>query len=149
MAKYGLGKGLGALLNIDEENYKNQLIEMDIDKIQRDPRQPRKEFSKEELDELAESIREKLLTMSEETILTEIGYVSFYKIKTHKAEIDTTNTIATSFDKQRRNTMYLIHTKEKVSDFSNYQRLHPSREKFFFNNPKIAELPKISECYLN
>ncbi|HOD92814.1 MAG TPA: ParB/RepB/Spo0J family partition protein [Clostridia bacterium] len=59
MAKYGLGKGLGALLNIDEENYKNQLIEMDIDKIQRDPRQPRKEFSKEELDELAESIREK------------------------------------------------------------------------------------------
>lgn len=99
--------------------------------------------------ELAESIREKLLTMSEETILTEIGYVSFYKIKTHKAEIDTTNTIATSFDKQRRNTMYLIHTKEKVSDFSNYQRLHPSREKFFFNNPKIAELPKISDCYLN
>ena len=99
--------------------------------------------------ELAESIREKLLTMSEETILTEIGYVSFYKIKTHKAEIDTTNTIATSFDKQRRNTMYLIHTKEKVSDFSNYQRLHPSREKFFFNNPKIAELPNISECYLN
>ena len=59
MAKYGLGKGLGALLNIDEENYKNQLIEMDIDKIQRDPRQPRKEFSKEELDELAESIRKK------------------------------------------------------------------------------------------
>lgn len=59
MAKYGLGKGLGALLNIDEENYNNQLIEMDIDKIQRDPRQPRKEFSKEELDELAESIREK------------------------------------------------------------------------------------------
>ena len=99
--------------------------------------------------ELAESIGEKLLTMSEETILTEIGYVSFYKIKTHKAEIDTTNTIATSFDKQRRNTMYLIHTKEKVSDFSNYQRLHPSREKFFFNNPKIAELPNISECYLN
>ena len=59
MAKYGLGKGLGALLNIEEENNKNQLIEMDIDKIQRDSRQPRKEFSKEELDELAESIREK------------------------------------------------------------------------------------------
>jgi len=42
MAKYGLGKGLGALLNIEEENNKNQLIEMDIDKIQRDSMQPRK-----------------------------------------------------------------------------------------------------------
>lgn len=99
--------------------------------------------------ELAESIGEKLLTISEETILTEIGYVSSYEIKTHKAEIDTTSTIGVSYDKQRRNIMYLIHTKEKVSDFSNFQRLHPSREKFFFNNPKIAQLPKISECYLN
>ena len=99
--------------------------------------------------ELAESIGEKLLTMSEETILNEVGYVSSYEIKTHKAEIDTPNTIGVSYDKKRRNTMYLIHTKEKVSDFSNFQRLHPSREKFFFNNPKIAELPKISEYYLN
>ena len=99
--------------------------------------------------ELAESLGEKLLTMTEEIILSEIGYISSYEIKTHKAEIDRTNTVATSFDKQRRNTMYLIHTKEKVADFSNYQRLDPSREQLFFNNPKIAELPKISECYLN
>ena len=59
MAKYGLGKGLGALLDISDEDNKNYLIEMDIDKIQRDPRQPRKEFSKEELDDLAESIDRK------------------------------------------------------------------------------------------
>ena len=59
MAKYGLGKGLGALLDIRDDNNKNQLIELDIDNIQRDPKQPRKEFSKEELDELAESVREK------------------------------------------------------------------------------------------
>ena len=59
MAKYGLGKGLGALLDISDDNNKNQLIELDIDNIQRDPKQPRKEFSKEELDELAESVREK------------------------------------------------------------------------------------------
>lgn len=64
MVKYGLGKGLGALLGEDYAEKPaidgdNQLIEMDIDKIQRDPRQPRKDFSKEELDELAESIREK------------------------------------------------------------------------------------------
>ena len=59
MAKYGLGKGLGALLDISDYNKKNQLIELDIDKIKRDPKQPRKEFSKEELDELAESVREK------------------------------------------------------------------------------------------
>lgn len=42
MAKYGLGKGLGALLggdytDISVINKENQLIEMDIDKIQRDP----------------------------------------------------------------------------------------------------------------
>ena len=99
--------------------------------------------------ELAESIREKLLTMTEETLLTEIGYISSYDIKTHKAEIDISNVRAISYDKQSRNTMYLIHTKEKVSDFSNYQRLHPSREQLFFSNPRIAELPKISEYYLN
>ncbi len=102
----------------------------------------------DEFFELAESIGEKLLTISEDQILKEIGYLSSYKIKTHKAEIDTTNTIATSFDKQRRNIMYLIHTKKRVSDFSNYQRHHPSRERFFFNQ-KVSELPKISEVYLN
>ena len=64
MAKYGLGKGLGALLgddytDISVADKENRLIEMDIDKIQRDPVQPRRDFSKEEMDELAESIREK------------------------------------------------------------------------------------------
>ncbi|HNZ41264.1 MAG TPA: ParB/RepB/Spo0J family partition protein [Clostridia bacterium] len=64
MAKYGLGKGLGALLgddytDISVADKENRLIEMDIDKIQRDPGQPRRDFSKEEMDELAESIREK------------------------------------------------------------------------------------------
>lgn len=103
----------------------------------------------DEFFELAESIGEKFLNINEAQLLSEIGYFSSYNIETHKAEIDTTNTIATSFDKQRRNTMYLIHTKEKVSDFSNYKRHHPSREQLFFNNPKVAELPKIYEVYLN
>ncbi len=58
MSKFGLGKGLGALLDVSEES-SNTYMELDIDKIQRDPRQPRKEFSKEELDELAQSIKEK------------------------------------------------------------------------------------------
>jgi len=98
---------------------------------------------------VAESIGEKLLTMTEEELLTEIGYISFYDIKTHKAEIDISYVRAISYDKQSRNTMYLISTIEKVYDFSNYKRYHSSREKFFFSNPKIAELPKISEVYLN
>ncbi|MFA7673026.1 MAG: ParB/RepB/Spo0J family partition protein [Clostridia bacterium] len=59
MTKYGLGKGLGALLDISEDEGKQGFFEMDIDKIERDIKQPRKTFSKEELDELTESIREK------------------------------------------------------------------------------------------
>lgn len=59
MTKYGLGKGLGALLDISEDESKQGFFELDIDKIERDVKQPRKTFSKEELDELTESIREK------------------------------------------------------------------------------------------
>ena len=59
MTKYGLGKGLGALLDISEDEGKQGFFDLDIDKIERDVKQPRKTFSKEELDELTESIREK------------------------------------------------------------------------------------------
>lgn len=64
MIKKGLGKGLGALINenvihsvnndmIEEE----KLIEVDINKIQPDENQPRREFSEIELEELANSIK--------------------------------------------------------------------------------------------
>jgi ParB family chromosome partitioning protein len=59
MTKYGLGKGLGALLDISDDEGKQGFFEMDIDRIERDVKQPRKTFSKEELDELTESIKEK------------------------------------------------------------------------------------------
>ncbi|MCR4790291.1 MAG: ParB/RepB/Spo0J family partition protein [Treponemataceae bacterium] len=80
MAKNALGKGLGALLqenDIEEENSfsassdfskaNNQnlsktentgVIEIELDKIKANPYQPRKEFSQEELSELADSIKE-------------------------------------------------------------------------------------------
>lgn len=53
----GLGKGLGALIpEMDEENLDAQQI-VDINLIVPNPYQPRKEFSDEKLNELAESIR--------------------------------------------------------------------------------------------
>lgn len=53
----GLGKGLGALIpELDEENLDSQQV-VDINLIVPNPYQPRKEFSDEKLNELAESIR--------------------------------------------------------------------------------------------
>ncbi len=53
----GLGKGLGALIpELEEENLEAQQV-VDINLIVPNPYQPRKEFSDEKLNELAESIR--------------------------------------------------------------------------------------------
>ena len=53
----GLGKGLGALIpELEEENLEAQKV-VDINLITPNPYQPRKEFSDEKLNELAESIR--------------------------------------------------------------------------------------------
>lgn len=53
----GLGKGLGALIpELDEENFDAPQV-VDINLIVPNPYQPRKEFSDEKLNELAESIR--------------------------------------------------------------------------------------------
>lgn len=53
----GLGKGLGALIpELEEENLEAQQL-VDINLIVPNPYQPRKEFSDEKLNELAESIR--------------------------------------------------------------------------------------------
>ena len=82
MAKNALGKGLGALLSENEidDDFSNRpvsgfsktdsepvrltvadgtaIVELDLDKIKPNPYQPRKEFSADELTELAESIKE-------------------------------------------------------------------------------------------
>ena len=64
--KGGLGKGLSALFDqkkSDEqqasENDKNVFFEIDIEKINLNPYQPREDFDEEKLNELSESIRQK------------------------------------------------------------------------------------------
>ncbi len=65
MAKFGLGKGLGALIpehqqffeQTSEENPESIVRLVPIDALIPNPDQPRKTFSQESLDELAESIR--------------------------------------------------------------------------------------------
>lgn len=71
--KTGLGKGLNSLLGLGEQGGPGQvrldsksgektssqeLIQVAIDQIQANPRQPRKVFREEELDELAQSLKE-------------------------------------------------------------------------------------------
>lgn len=104
--------------------------------------------------ELAEMIGEKLSSITEEELLNEIGYLSFYSIETHKAEIKIhTQGVGTvlgcSKDKKRENTMYLILTIEKIDDFYCFPRHNPSREIIFFNNPELNEIENINEYYLN
>jgi len=53
----GLGKGLDALFDITDED-KKSVDHINIDELSRDPAQPRKTFIQEELDSLAQSIKE-------------------------------------------------------------------------------------------
>jgi|SRR5690606_13013440 len=114
-------------------------------------------FEKTEQDDffqLAEIIGEKLSTNTEEELLNEIGYLCSYNIETHKAQIKTHTqgigtVLASSKDKNRKNTMYLILTIDKITDFSNFPRHNPSREIIFFNNPEINEINNIDEYYMN
>lgn len=66
MVKKGLGKGVSALIKEDafkninnQKNIldKNKIIEVDINEIQPDEKQPRKSFDQESLEELAKSIK--------------------------------------------------------------------------------------------
>lgn len=57
--KKGLGRGLGALIQTPMlEDYKEALLEIDINLIEPNPNQPRKNFPKVELEELASSVKE-------------------------------------------------------------------------------------------
>lgn len=54
----GLGRGLDALIPSGEEPAVSEVVELPVDSIERNPRQPRRAFDSEELEELADSIRE-------------------------------------------------------------------------------------------
>ncbi len=56
----GLGRGLGAILPVDEETIQKShaVEEIPIDRIEPNPYQPRLNFDEEELAQLAESIRQ-------------------------------------------------------------------------------------------
>ena len=57
--KKGLGKGLGALMNTNDiEASSNKIHEVDINKINPNKNQPRRNFNEDALNELAESINE-------------------------------------------------------------------------------------------
>ena len=64
MAKRGLGRGLGSLLGetagevVAAPDGTDQLIEVSVDDVSPNPDQPRRTFDEEELEELADSIRQ-------------------------------------------------------------------------------------------
>ncbi|MBM3221073.1 MAG: ParB/RepB/Spo0J family partition protein [Candidatus Rokubacteria bacterium] len=57
MNKRGLGRGLGALLGPESEASTEPALEVPLDRVRPNPRQPRKRFDPEALAELTESIR--------------------------------------------------------------------------------------------
>lgn len=56
--KPALGKGLGALIENRIEENQSSVIEVEINQVEPGPGQPRKNFDKEKIDALAESIKE-------------------------------------------------------------------------------------------
>ena len=57
MRKTGLGRGLDALLPVDQELLETVVREISVDEIDTNTDQPRKDFDQEALEQLAESIR--------------------------------------------------------------------------------------------
>jgi ParB family chromosome partitioning protein len=54
----GLGRGLDALIPSAAETESADIVQLDVDRIGRNPRQPRRNFDQAELQELADSIQE-------------------------------------------------------------------------------------------
>lgn len=71
--KHGLGKGLDALFDMNEEEKSATTI--NVDSILRDPTQPRKHFDKEDLDALAQSIVQNGVIQPIIVRQTNMGYV--------------------------------------------------------------------------
>lgn len=58
MAKKGLGRGIEALIPVDEVPPGSPIIELDPSSIEADPHQPRQRFDDSKIDELASSLKE-------------------------------------------------------------------------------------------
>ncbi len=58
MSRQALGKGLRSLIPETEITRRNQIAQIELDKITTNPFQPRKQFDQEKLEQLAESIRQ-------------------------------------------------------------------------------------------
>lgn len=105
--------------------------------------------------EFAENAAEKLENQTEEQLLNELGYINSYDIVTHHAEIKVhTEGIGTALgcskDKEKKNTMYLIMTKNKMSDFSDFPRYDSSRVGMFLKNLKDKyDENYMGEFYMN
>ena len=74
--KKALGKGLSALLPVDEDSNRSFVVQLPIQKIEPNPGQPRQHFDDESLDELAASIKE--VGVISPIIVTDEG--DYYKI---------------------------------------------------------------------
>jgi len=58
LSRQALGKGLRSLIPETEITRRNQIAQIELDKITTNPFQPRKQFDQEKLEQLAESIRQ-------------------------------------------------------------------------------------------
>jgi len=59
MERRALGKGIGALIPEKADASKNEIIDIQIDKIKPNPFQPREDFDSQSIEELSRSIKEK------------------------------------------------------------------------------------------
>ena len=93
--------------------------------------------------------------ISEEKLLEEIGYSLVYELNSHKEEIISfpegfCSVLGTSKDKSDKNTMYIIVTSKKITDFSNLPRHTSSRYTVFLGSIRNDEGEKLSnEMFMN
>ncbi|MDR2899432.1 MAG: ParB/RepB/Spo0J family partition protein [Clostridiales bacterium] len=146
--KRGLGKGLGALIATEESLAKvndGVIVEIDLNQIEPNKNQPRKYFSEESLNELAESIREfgiiqPLILNKENGFYTIVAGERRWRAA-RLAKLKSVPAILRSFDEMETLQIALIENIQRedlnpIEEALCYQRLS---DIFFFRQEDIAK----------
>lgn len=147
--KKGLGKGLGALI-VNEEKIEsieenNGIIDIDINKIEPNENQPRKNFNQKLLEELAESIKEfgiiqPIIVKKENDFYTIIAGERRYRAA-RMLKLKTVPAIVKDYDEMEMLQIALIENIQRedlnpIEEALCYQKL---TEYFFFKKEDIAK----------
>ena len=159
MAKRSLGRGLGAILGEVAEAYekevpKNEIIEIPIDSIRKNPYQPRRSFDEASLHELAESIKEHGLLQPVIVIEDMDGYMLIAGERRLRASqlagLDTIKAIVADIDRSRYREFALIENiqRENLKPLDLAYSYKELIEEYGITHEELANIVKKSRAHI-